>query len=239
MIIALHPRHWLYIIATGAFAACLYMALHYMQRPAYRAQYMADIGAAMWLLYTLSTAYEYDREVRGTKRRRPLLVMGICTSLIAAMLLAPLFVRCNKSYDGVKGKLMPAELAEYIGDHSDSFFVFATSEKKSGAAYLTPWKAPDTKAEKNVMGTGSWGTMSPYVLDKLGAYGLKNPIKDLIDNSNAYYIGNKRIGKLTEYYNKWYGGNGKTIRLEQVTESGGYKIWKVVSQDGEQQKTAT
>lgn len=239
MIIALHPRHWLYIIATGAFAACLYMALHYMQRPAYRAQYMADIGAAMWLLYTLSTAYEYDREVRGTKRRRPLLVMGICTSLIAAMLLAPLFVRCNKSYDGVKGKLMPAELAEYIGDHSDSFFVFATSEKKSGAAYLTPWKAPDTKAEKNVMGTGSWGTMSPYVLDKLGAYGLKNPIKDLIDNSNAYYIGNKRIGKLTEYYNKWYGGDGKTIRLEQVSESGGYKIWKVVSQDGEQQKTAT
>ena len=137
------------------------------------------------------------------------------------------------------GKLMPAELAEYIGDHSDSFFVFATSEKKSGAAYLTPWKAPDTKAEKNVMGTGSWGTMSPYVLDKLGAYGLKNPIKDLIDNSNAYYIGNKRIGKLTEYYNKWYGGDGKTIRLEQVSESGGYKIWKVVSQDGEQQKTAT
>ena len=234
MLIALHPRHWIYILATGAFAACLYLALHYLQRPAYRAQYMADIGAAMWLMYTLSTAFEHDREVSGTIRRKPLLVMGVCTSLIAAMLLMPLCIRCNKSYDGVTGKKMPAELAEYLEDHSDSFFVCSTSEKKSSATYLTPWKAPDTKAEKNIIGTGSWGSMSPYVLDKLGAYGLRNPIKDLIDNNKAYYIGNKRIKKLTEYYNKWYGSNGKPIRFEKIDEVSGYAIWKVTSGTADQ-----
>ena len=123
MLIALHPRHWLYVIATGAFAACLYLALFYLQRPAYRAQYMADIGAAMWLMYTLSTAIEYDREYTGKYKRRPLLVMGICTSLVAAILLVPLCVRCNNSAEGVTGKKMPVELAEYLQDHSDSFFV--------------------------------------------------------------------------------------------------------------------
>ena len=231
MLITLHPRHWLYIIATGAFAACLYLALHYLQRPAYRALYMADIGAAMWLLYSLSTAFEYDRRIIGEKRRRPLLAMGICTSLIAVMLLLPLCIKCNKSYEGIQYKRMPEELSEYLERNSDSFFVFSTSEKKSAETYFTPWKAPDTAAEKNVMGTGSWGTKSPYVLDKLAVYGLRNPIKDLINNEKAYFIGNKRIGKISDYYNKWYGGDGKTILMEQVAEAGGYKIWKVTAKN--------
>ena len=80
----------------------------------------------------------------------------------------------------------------------------------------------NSRVEGNVIGTGSWGTTSPYVMDKLAVYGIRNPIKDLIDNSKAYYIGNKRISKLTEYYNKWYGSDGKQIYLEKTAEISGY-----------------
>ena len=66
-------------------------------------------------------------------------------------------------------------------------------------------------------------------MDKLAVYGLTNPIRDLIDNDKAYYIGNKRIGKLTEYYNKWYGGDGRRIYFEKRAEISGYTIWSVRS----------
>ena len=71
--------------------------------------------------------------------------------------------------------------------------------------------------------------MSPYLLDKLAAYGMKNPVKDLIDNDNAYYVGNKNIPRLTEYYNKWYGSDTSQISLVQIAKVDGYAVWKVVS----------
>lgn len=229
MITALRPKHWLYIIATGGLAVCLYLAVYYMQRPAYRAFYSADICSILWLLYALSNGYETDVTEHGTKRKGALLVMGVCTMLISALLMVPLHAKCEDSYNGIKGKIMPEALAQYIADNNDSFFTFATSEKKMNQSYLTPWLAPDTGAEGNVIGTGSWGTTSPFVMDKLAVYEIRNPIKDLIDNSKAYYIGNKRISKLTEYYNKWYGGDGKQIYLEKTAEISGYTIWAVKS----------
>lgn len=229
MLVVLRPKHWLYIIATSGLAVCLYLAVYYMQRPAYRAFYSADICSILWLLYALSNGYETDVAEHGTKRKGALLVMGACTMLIAALLMVPLHAKCEDSYNGIKGKIMPEALAQYIADNNDCFFTFATSEKKMNKSYLTPWLAPDTGADMNVIGTGSWGTTSPYVMDKLEVYGLTNPISGLIDNEKAYYIGNKRIDRLTEYYNRWYGGDGKQIYLEKTAEISGYTIWAVKS----------
>ena len=53
MLLALKPKHWPYVIGTGLMSLALYLALFYMQRPTYRALYIADIGAAVWLLYYL------------------------------------------------------------------------------------------------------------------------------------------------------------------------------------------
>lgn len=229
MFIALRPKHWLYILATGGLAVCLYLAVYYMQRPAYRAFYSADICSVLWLLYALTCGYESDAEEQGSKRKGALLVMGVCTMLIAAALMVPIHMKCESSYNSAKGKVMPDELAKYLMDNDDSFFTFATTEKKMNASYATPLLAPATGEEKNVIGTGSWGFTSPYVMDKLAVYGLTNPIRDLIDNDKAYYIGNKRIGKLTEYYNKWYGGDGRRIYFEKRAEISGYTIWSVRS----------
>ena len=63
--------------------------------------------------------------------------------------------------------------------------------------------------------------------DRLSEFGVYNPIKDLIDNEKAFYVGNKNIKRLTEYYNKWYGTPETTIYMDQVDEIDGYKIWAV------------
>lgn len=225
---ALKPRYWLYLIAVGAFAACLYIAIYYMQRPAYRALYIADAGAAFWLLYTISSGGPTDTS-RAAKIGIPAAVIGAGVVIMCTMLMMPMIENCSQSYKSSAKKLMPAELADFCSENQDKFFVWGTPEKKSGANYTHPLLAPDTQAEKNIMGTGSWGTKSPYVLDKLAAYGLQNPVRDLIDNENAYYIGNKKIKRLGEYYNKWYSSEGERIVLEKVDSKGGFDIWRIIT----------
>ena len=104
----------------------------------------------------------------------------------------------------------------------------SVSEKKYNPDYATPLLAPGRNGKNNVMGTGSWGTLSPYVLDKLQKYDMSNPIKELIDNDKAYYIGNKNIERLTEYYNKWYGGKDRKINLIRIDEAAGYGVYRVL-----------
>ena len=225
---ALRPRSWIWLILTAGLAAALYTAIYYMQRPAYRALYIADIGAAFWMLYAISAGDDRpDDKARGHNRRAPAAVIAVCVIIASAALALPLYRCCGSAYKAASKKPMPAELAEYFEEHSDSFYVWGTSEKKSGANYVKPWLAPDTEAEKNVIGTGSWGTMSPYVLGKMSAYGIYDPVSDIIDNENAYYVGNKKIKRLREYYNKWYGGNGTEIIMEKTGTVGGYDIWRV------------
>ena len=225
---ALRPRSWFWLILMAGLAAALYTAIYYMQRPAYRALYIADLGAAFWMLYMISAGD--DR--RDDKRSRyntsvPASVLAVCVIIASAVLARPVYGCCGSTYRAAAKKPMPAEIAEYFEAHSDNFYVWGTPEKKSGANYVKPWLAPDTEAEKNVIGTGSWGTMSPYVLGKMEAYGIHDPISDIIDNENAYYIGNKRIKRLREYYNKWYGGDSAEIIMEKVDTVGGYDIWRV------------
>ena len=229
MIVSLKPKHWLYVIATGGLTACMYLALYYMQRPEYRALYIADIGAAMWLLYTMAQSAG-DQKDHSQAHGKPLAIIAAVTALAVVLLAVPLYRDCSSMYNKVSKKVMPAELAEYLAENDDCFFVFGTQEKKSSASYITPWRPADTYTDRNCMGTGSWGTMSPYVLSKLASYDMTNPIKDLIDNDHAYYVGNKRIGKLTEYYNKWYGGDNSAIRMDKVANIGGFDIWRVVSE---------
>lgn len=230
MIISLRPRYWLYIIAIGGLVACMYLALYYMQRPEYRALYIADIGASMWLLYSMAVSAGGTEDRNNVNGRSPIAILAVVICIAVAMLAVPLHRDCQSSYNKVSKKVMPAELAEYMAENDDIFFVFGTQEKKSSASYITPWLPADTYTDRNCMGTGSWGTMSPYVLNKLAAYGLSNPIKDLINNEKACYVGNKRIKRLTEYYNKWYAGDGETIKLIQVTSKGGFDIWKVIKE---------
>ena len=226
LILATKPRHWLYVLGVGIMAIALYCALYYMQRPTYRALYVADIGASVWLLYYLMKIS--DRETSG-RRKGSSAVMGIAVILITAMLMVPAYRGCQTKADAAAGKAMSEAMQDYFLDHEDNFYVWATTEKKSSRLYASPWIAPDAR-DRNVTGTGTWGVLSPYMLDRLAEYGIYNPIKDLIDNDNAYYIGNKNITRLEEYFNKWYGTDGIRIVMEQTDEVDGRKVWRVISQ---------
>lgn len=227
MLLSLAPRHWLYIIAAGSAAACMHLALYYTQRPVYRAIYIADIGAAMWLLYMMSIYH--DDEDEGGFRSKACTVFGILVIICTASSLVPLRDDCISAYKANEGRIMSDELYQYLTEHDDCFFTFYTREKKPNRSYAEPVLPPDTFHDRNVIGTGSWGTMSPYILGKLDAYGIYSPVADLIDNEKAFYVANDGIGKMTEYYNKWYGSDDKVIWLEEVDEVGGKKIWSVKS----------
>ena len=114
-----------------------------------------------------------------------------------------------------------------IGNKPVTLNLKLESEQKK----LSEVEVTSERKDRNVTGTGGWGVLSPYMLDRLAEFGVYNPIKDLIDNEKAFYVGNKNIKRLTEYYNKWYGTPETTIYMDQVDEVDGRKIWSVKTTD--------
>ena len=148
------------------------------------------------------------------------------TCICISLLIYPVCKTCDRYFNDNNARVMPKELKNYIDDNNKKLFVFSTYEKPASEYYAKPMKAP-YQTEKNMINTGNWGTMTPYMTQTLAEKGLSNPIKDLINNDKAYYIGNDYVDRLTIYYNKWYGRDG-TIRMEKVDSIGGYGgVWKV------------
>ena len=232
MLVSLKPKHWLYILLTCGLTLALYLYLYSLGRSAYRALYIANVGCVFWMLYYFSVFNGANdasvRSVSDNLAKRRLIACAIFT-LSCIILLVPITRNESSEYAINLGCVIPDELIEYTDADSDSLYVFATSEKLQPAYYMTPLKVPAGTGE-NITGTGSWGTMSPYMNDILAGYGVTNPMKDLINNKSAYFIGNKRIERLTEYYNKWYGADYGTISFDPVTTVGGFNIWQLVSE---------
>lgn len=231
-ILCLRPRFWPYIILVGALSVALYLYLYYMGRTVYRASYVIDIGAAVWLLYYYIQDRQWKR--RGGEEsgfavweRRVLCVIAIFLLLIP---LVPLHSYCNEKAANLSAGCMDQELTSYLDGNTDRFFVFSTREKDLSTWYLTPAKIPAPGFEKNVLCFGGWGTKSEYTLDRLKNYGLSNMFGDIIDNDDVYVVEQKNIDELTEYFDKWYkrkapGG----VQFVQVDEVAGMKIWQVKS----------
>ena len=218
IIIACKPSYKLFAVAIGGLTLLFHIYLYYIERPVNRTMFTPDICAIALMMYAVASEREHLRLRKA---------VAAFVIVAAIMLVLPLHKDIDEIYANTEKRIMQGELTEYLEKNRDSFYVIAATEKKSNPSYMTPLRAPDVESEKNFMGTGSWGTKSPYVLSKMAAYGIKNPIKNLIDNDKAYYMGNKNIKGLTEYYNKWYGAPGREIHLEQVDDVGGIKVWSV------------
>ena len=65
-------------------------------------------------------------------------------------------------------------------------------------------------------------------MERLASFGMTNPVKDLINNDKAYFVGNARLDELREYYNKWYGDEDSTVEFILIDTVGGKKIWRIV-----------
>lgn len=225
MFLSFKSKYWIYIFMIGGMTLALYIVIYYIQREAYRALYVADIGAVVWLIYCVLTAADDDKNTR-TQIMNP---TAIILSIVIVTLMIPVYRSCEKKHNQAFGKIMSIEAMEYFRSHDDNYYVWATIEKKFFDDYSKPWKAPRND-DKNIIGTGSWGTMSPYIMNRMSLYGISNPISGIIDNDRAFYVGNKNIERLQEYYNKWYPVKGKKIILKKVDTVSGYSVWKVLSQ---------
>lgn len=217
----IRPRYWWYIFAVGIAVVLMYMMLYHTGRPLYRATYVADVGAVMWLLYFFRN--ETFRE-KGTVLRDFAIVIAVM--IIAAMQI-PLAQENLSHSASVQNKIISQELLEYVNEHEDIFFVCAKGIRRSPPEYAEPMKAP--KALPNMLGAGGWGTKSLYVLRKLEAYGLDNMFGDAIDNDNVLFIENRHISELTEYFNRWYARPEERILLEEVAVIDGNHLWRVVN----------
>ena len=234
-LIRMKPRYWWYIIAVGAGAVAFYVLLYQMGRPAYRVTEIVDISATIFLLHAFEWQHfwhgpdpEEHRGVHGVGR-----VFGIAASVVMmAALCGGLWLEYNLSQDHaaqIEKRLRPAALAERIAEDQDHVYVFSTREKNNTDSYAHPLKVPDP--DPNVMTFGGWGTLSPYLMDRLHSYGLSNVFRDIIDNPQVYVIEDKRGDSMEEYFNRWYADpedGASAIRYEPVDEVDGYKIWSVV-----------
>lgn len=214
------PRFWIYVIAAGMLTAAVYSAIYYMQRPQYRAFYVADISAAYWLLYALT-------ESEPAKHRK----IGAAVCLIAALVTGAFFFpaanRLVAQQVYINSLIEPAEMTEYISSHPDNFYVVPTSDMKQPVSYLKPLQYPTQLP--NEAGTGGWETLSPYKLELLDRYGIGNPVKDILDNPDAYLIGDYKKGMLIDYYNRWYGDENTEIVFEKADEVAGNNVYRIVS----------
>ena len=225
MLITLKPKRWLYVIVMGGVAFGLYVALYYTQRTNYRAFYLADLGTMLWLLYYYAVCTEREP---GRSSTWLAYVPAVLMLAAALMFIDPLADNCHNKFERTGSSVMSEEAEAYFNEHKDKAFVWATGEKKMSRCYNDPLKAPDG-SDGNVFNTGGWSAMTPYILDKLAAYGMHSPIADLVDNDNAYYIGEKYTVRLEQYLTKWYAGEEEEVRLEQVYTIDGNPVWKAVS----------
>lgn len=224
MILTLRPKRWLYVFAIGGVAFSLYVYLYFVQRAIYRVLYLADIGAALWLLYYF--AYCAGRKPEEFKKKTAVVCCGVL--LVASLYYTPILAKnCHSKYDRLKGKVMSEAMVHYYEENRDKALIWGTGQRKRPTRYIKPWLVPDD-TDKNGFGTGGWDVMSPYSLDCLAEYGMYNPIKDLINNDNAYYIGNELVPELEQYYNDWYAGDKETIKMVKIDTIDNLSVWKVV-----------
>jgi len=222
ILITRKPKSWLYIFGIGLAGVAVYVAVYYMQRPQYRALYVADESAAFWMLYAAMIS---ERTAGKISKAAGILVLAACSAMIIWM--TPNAIdRLDTVCEYNKAIVEAPEVTDYFADHEENYYIGPTTTMKQPVSYTTPLSLP--LAPVNVSGTGGWETLSPYKLGLLGTYGVRNPITDLLDAKNIYFFGDSKIDMLTEYYDKWYCKEGEHTEFVKVDEVNGNGIYSVV-----------
>ena len=228
-LLAYRPKYAWYVILTALFAAVLCVYLYYIGRPAYRAIYAADAGAGLWLLYYLCGAMADPEGVKkawGLMTRPAFTVISILLSIVFLAGLLPAYNSYQIVKESNERSLMSEEMTEFLSEHPDTLYVYGRGLKGTSQYYVTPSRVPEGEDQANAIGYGSWGSDSPYILDKLGRFGVSNVFSDTIDNPSVYIFEEGKIHRLEEYLNKWYGGDGQIV-FEQVDTVDGKPLWTI------------
>lgn len=223
MLQGIRPKNWLYIFCIGGLTVGIYVTIYYFQRAQYRAFYVADAGASFWLMYALVISDKSDRPYMQAMR-------NMIQVLLAALICVLVFFAHNEVADYskyVRGTVESDAVAEFFENNPDNFYIGPTTTMRVHKSYLDPLHIPCPEA--NVADTGGWETLTPYKLETLKKYGIDNPVRDLIDNDEAFFFGGSFKKELTEYFNKWYGNEDESIMFVKIDEVDGNGIYKVVT----------
>jgi hypothetical protein len=232
--IILLDRRWLRIALTIlilGFGA--YGYLFYLGRPIYRASYIVEISACLWLLYSIDTSWlkpnvEHWRIAKLLKRYAVYPVLCV-------VLLFPLAMGAYGIADRSEEKWLKEgdALWEYTVSQKENYFVFDIGTiglyLSITSAYNYPMKPMPPDYLGNIGAFGGWETMSPYGLRAQAEYGLSNVYADIIDNERVYVVDNSTYERAEQFFNDHYAKPGETIYYEPVKEIGGFKIWQVKS----------
>ena len=221
MLLANKPRTWWYLLTTGAMTAAVYFSIYYMQRPQYRALYLGELSAALWLAYASVTGEKNQYPVRWK--------VGAVIAAAAMIVMVPqakgiLEWRVNHNREIVESQAV----LDYWEEHPDQFFVVPTTIMGQPPSYTEPMKRPSEPV--NAAGTGGWETLTPYKLECLAKGGVYNPVKELVGDPDKIYVSDYLVPELTEYYNKWYCGENETIDFVKVDEIGDLNLYNVVKE---------
>ena len=239
-VLMLRPHDSIYIIVVGALAILYYIYLYYVGRPIYRATYIVDLGATIYLLYYFQRVKNINakREIKINgfiKGKIAIRVLSACVILITILLQAIICHIYLLNTETLKIRTDEYNtVMNYVNDNHDKTFVFSTTSKTNITSpyYFEPIKIPDKSWENNVVNTGGWTTKSPDSMHKLKKNGLNNVFGDIIDNKQVYVIDMKdNVPMMEEYYNKWYKEEGKVIKYRHVTDIESFSIYQVVTID--------
>lgn len=228
-VLIMKPKYVWYIFGVGLLTISLYIYLYCGGRTLYRATYSIDVNALLWILYFYQ---EGDRSrIEETNSNKLQTWNARITTFVIIACIAIMQRPFYSFVDNVKYKsetqLMPDDVVQYFESNEDKLFIFSNADKELSRYYLTPTVVPEKGFEKNMICMGGWGTGSKFNQDKIKKYGLEDMYADSINNPKVFIVESKNIGRLTEYYNKWYGKNDSTIYFELYDKIEDYKIYQI------------
>jgi hypothetical protein len=154
------------------------------------------------------------------------------TWLIATMIIVVVLGKQYKNYDLIKGK-------QYVETMSyTSTLLNSMHEDEASLYFLDPLTFIDAKTENlivldarykdyysNMFMLGGWMLHSPAVNHEYRECGIRNPFETMLQNENAYYVGDmKSLEDIQKYYNDV---QNKQIKTQLVQEFNQIYIWKL------------
>jgi hypothetical protein len=225
-------KYLLYLLVIGAATCCGYVYLYYIGRAIYRATYILDIAAFVWIAY----ATEFDilkdkvRDVLSGPRRKKV-TYRITAAMVAALMLVEFL--CF-SY-----RIDPDRIGQedyfYQGAESGKVYVLDPDTNYpyyiQSPYYLDPMRRLPKDFNSNVFTFGGWPTLSPYFLNQLKKNDLENLFGDVVDNPNVYVIDSNHAKRAQKYFRKHYNFKGKVVYYDHVAYRNGLHIYQIKTKD--------
>lgn len=146
------------MLSLSTFTALLYLSIYHLNRVQYRALYLAELSAALWVFYSALCV-----ERRKTSFLQ--ILSSVLPILVIVLMMKPALSELNAHNKYNASKVESAEVTRYFEAHPDNFFVVPTTTAGMPESYKYPLSIP--RSHENVTDTGRWDTLTPYRMECL------------------------------------------------------------------------